>query len=159
MFFVESFFPYDRHHRENQNRVSGTICIIDFMCPKEAEIKTRWKVACHFKCKIWQEKYQVIPGLPNCVAMLLWGIKSNEVKFTRIITHTSMEGKESVTWQTHTYYYKKLSKEKIFPSSYLLSTNKKVSWKYELDVLCNNFYHLGIKLNTTSTATLNTPIA
>lgn len=66
------------------------------MSPKEAEIKARWKVACHFKCKLWQEKHQPVSGLPNCSGMPLWGLKGNEVKTTSIITETSIEKKESV---------------------------------------------------------------
>lgn len=89
-------FSQDSHHRENWNLVSGTIHIIDFMCPKEAEIKTRWKIACHFKCKVWQEKHQPVSGWSNCSGMPCGVSKAMKLKLLELSQRQQRKGKESM---------------------------------------------------------------
>lgn len=60
--------------------------------------------------------------LLGSVNLLLWSVKSSEVKITRIITETSTEEKNCDKFKM--YCYKKKN-----PLYYLLSTHYKVIWK------------------------------
>lgn len=77
---------------------------------KEHKNKTRWTVACHFKSKVWQEKHQTVSfgSLLGRVNLLLWGVKSSEIKITRIITETPVEGKNCDKFKMYCYQKKKI---------------------------------------------------
>lgn len=108
-----------------------------------------------------KRKHQMVSHLPHCLAVpncCCGVLKVVNLKLPELSQTHQQKRKKCDKFKTATKNKtKKTNKTK--PLYYLFSTHYKVSWKYELAVLCSDLYHLSTKLKTISTSTLNTPIA